>query len=189
MSITMLSLFPTAKSSKTRRYGFSLRAVVLGVIGARSTKWLYKVNAFAVSMRPVQWQEYLYYPSQVTCATEDLMLADLFLNAIMFPLDEQAIVHEGSIEFRGWAYSGGKASLVFLEPGDMTEKHYWTWQLWKIRLPVDASSCAWDLHVTSSSHRIKIYSIKKSKLAKPLEFSLEDQDEYLRATKKYPREP
>lgn len=43
-----------------------MRAVVTGVIGARSAKWLYKINALAEpSLGPVQSQEYLYYTSQI----------------------------------------------------------------------------------------------------------------------------
>jgi len=118
-----------------------------------------------------------------------------------------------------------------VDPDDMTEKHYHAWRLWKIDIPVDAegwlefcvrtwdssnnteptfvrSAWNWDLHVTSSCHRIKLYSVNKTRpatakrlqelhergetfepLTRPLEFSLEDEGEYLTATKKQPREP
>lgn len=47
-------------------HGFPLRVVVTGFIGARSTKWVYRINALEEpSMGPVQRQEYLYYTSQV----------------------------------------------------------------------------------------------------------------------------
>ena len=47
-------------------HGAPLRVVVAGYIGARSCKWLYRINALAEpSMGPVQRQEYLYYTSQV----------------------------------------------------------------------------------------------------------------------------
>lgn len=67
---------------------------------------------------------------------------------------------------------------------------------------------SWDLHVTSSCHRIKVYSVNKSKpqtaerlrlleskshdiheLTKPTEFSLEGEEEYLQAYRANPREP
>jgi sulfite oxidase len=46
-------------------HGFPLRVVVAGYIGARSCKWLTRINALAEpSMGPVQSQEYLYYSFQ-----------------------------------------------------------------------------------------------------------------------------
>ncbi len=48
-------------------HGFPLRAVVTGYIGARSAKWLYRINAIAEpSLAPVQAQEYLYYTQQAS---------------------------------------------------------------------------------------------------------------------------
>ena len=47
-------------------HGYPLRVIVTGYIGARSAKWLYKINALAEpSMGPVQAAEYLYYNQQV----------------------------------------------------------------------------------------------------------------------------
>lgn len=67
---------------------------------------------------------------------------------------------------------------------------------------------SWDLHVTSSCHRIKLYSVNKSKpetakrlgeieergetfepLTRPLEWELEKREDYLAIMRKYPREP
>lgn len=50
-----------------KAHGAPLRLVVAGYIGARSCKWVYKINALAEpSMGPVQQQEYLYFTSQVS---------------------------------------------------------------------------------------------------------------------------
>lgn len=231
-------------------HGAPLRVVVTGYIGARSCKWLYKINALTEpSMGPVQSQEYLYYTAQIgkhnTKYSNGFSIQQMPVSsAIIFPEDKQVIVHSGKITFRGWAYSGGGnwVERVEVSPDggsvwyavdqdDMTEKHYHAWRLWKIDVPVDAegwlefcvrtwdssnnteptfvrSAWNWDLHVTSSCHRIKIYSVNKSRpatakrlaelesrgegiepLSRPIEFALEDTEEYLEAVRKRPREP
>ena len=67
---------------------------------------------------------------------------------------------------------------------------------------------SWDLHVTSSCHRIKIYSVNRSRpetakrlefldskgldilpLTLPIEYELEPEEEYLAKTRERPREP
>lgn len=47
-------------------HGFPVRAVVMGYIGARSCKWLYRIRALRQSSQaPVQSKEYLYFNQQV----------------------------------------------------------------------------------------------------------------------------
>lgn len=47
-------------------HGAPVRAVVMGYIGARSVKWLYRVKAIETpSLAPVQSREYLYFQHQV----------------------------------------------------------------------------------------------------------------------------
>lgn len=46
-------------------HGAPVRAVVMGYIGARSCKWLYRVKAIETpSLAPVQSREYLYFQQQ-----------------------------------------------------------------------------------------------------------------------------
>ncbi|KAG7129050.1 Sulfite oxidase like protein [Verticillium longisporum] len=83
--------------------------------------------------------------------------------------------------------SGDGGSVWYEVPWQkMSTKYFWAWRLWEIDLPVDAegwlefcvrtwdnamntqptyvrSAWNWGLHVTSSAHRIKVYSINKSK--------------------------
>ncbi|KAH8092558.1 Oxidoreductase, molybdopterin-binding domain-containing protein [Phellopilus nigrolimitatus] len=180
-------------------HGAPLRVVVTGYIGARSCKWVYRVNALAEpSMGPVQRQEYLYYTQQI--GKQNAKYSNGFSiqnmpvsSAIIHPTDKQMIVHDGTVKLEGWAYSGSGnwVERVEVSPDgghvwyavpeeNLTEKHYFAWRLWHIELPVDAeggldvrtwdssnntepmfvrSAWNWDLHVTSSCHRIKLYSV------------------------------
>ncbi|KAF9466226.1 Oxidoreductase, molybdopterin-binding domain-containing protein [Collybia nuda] len=233
-----------------KAHGAPLRLVVTGYIGARSCKWVYKINALAEpSMGPVQQQEYLYFTSQIgkqnTKFSNGFSIQQMPVSsAIITPEDKEVIIHDGKITLKGWAYSGGGNWVERVEVSsdggsvwyavnadDMTEKHYHAWRLWKIDVPVDAegwlefcvrtwdssnnteptfvrSAWNWDLHVTSSCHRIKLYSVNTSRpataqrlkdmeaqgvpfepLTRPLEFSPEDVNEYSTAMKRHPREP
>ncbi|GAB7351446.1 hypothetical protein MBLNU459_g2110t1 [Dothideomycetes sp. NU459] len=190
-----------------RIHGYPLRCVVFGYIGARSCKWLTKIRAIeGASLAPVQMKEYLYYTPQVgkqnAAYSNGFSIQDMPVSsAIMSPVDQDQIIHDGKIKLRGWAYSGGGSWPIRVEvSGDggsiwyevpyenLTTKYYHAWRLWEIELPVDAegwlefcvrtwdssmntqptfvrSAWNWDLHVTSSCHRIKIYSINKSRKA------------------------
>lgn len=103
---------------------------------------------------------------------------------------------------------------------NMSTKYYYAWRLWEIDLPVDPegwlefcvrtwdnamntqptyvrSAWNWDLHVTSSCHRIRVYSVNRSKpltaarlkaleehgipltpITKPLPIELETDEQY-----------
>lgn len=75
-------------------------------------------------------------------------------------------------------------------------------------IPYSPSTCSWGLHVTSSCHRIKLYSVNRSRpatkarlalleekkasiedLSKPFEYALEDEEAYVSAYRAHQREP
>ena len=185
-------------------HGYPLRVVVLGYIGARSVKWLYRIKALRdPSPAPVQSREYLYFNSQVgkhnQLYTSGIQIQEMPVSsAIMEPWTKQVVVHRGSIKVKGWAYSGGgrwpervevspDGGFLWYEvpPKNLSKKHKFAWRTWHIDLPLDAegwtelvvrcwdnslntqptlvrSAWNWGLHVTSSCHRIKVFSINKS---------------------------
>jgi sulfite oxidase len=85
--------------------------------------------------------------------------------------------------------SGDGGSIWYEVPQEnMSEKYFYAWRTWWMDLPVDAegwlelvvrcwdnalntqptyvrSAWNWDLHVTSSCHRIKVYSVNKTRPA------------------------
>lgn len=103
-------------------HGYPLRVVVFGYIGARSCKWLARINALAApSTGPVQMKEYLYYTSQVgkhnATYSDGFSIQEMPVSsAIMSPIDKAVIIHDGKITMRGWAYSGG---MVYLPPATL----------------------------------------------------------------------
>ncbi|KAI9730074.1 MAG: hypothetical protein M1834_006066 [Cirrosporium novae-zelandiae] len=220
-------------------HGFPLRTVVFGYIGARSAKWLTRINALPKpSKGPVQMKEYLYYTPQIgkqnSAYSNGLSIQDMPVSsAIMTPSDKSQIVHDGKIHLTGWAYSGGGHFPTRVEvSGDggniwyevpyhnLSQKYFHAWRTWHMDLPVDAegwlelvvrcwddalntqptyvrSAWNWDLHVTSSCHRIKVYSINQTKpatgqrlaelarrglsimpITKPLPYDLESEEAY-----------
>ncbi|KAK5047320.1 hypothetical protein LTR84_006842 [Exophiala bonariae] len=186
-------------------HGFPLRVVVLGYIGARSVKWLYRVKAIeGPSLAPVQSKEYLYFNQQIgkynQKPTDGIQIQEMPVSsAIMSPWTKQVVIHNGSIQCKGWAYSGGGRwperielsadggfSWYAVPNENMSPKHKWTWRTWTYDLPCDVEGWVeivcrcwdnslntqpltvraawnWGLHVTSSAHRISVYSVNKSR--------------------------
>ncbi|KAI4211567.1 MAG: hypothetical protein LQ351_005608 [Letrouitia transgressa] len=186
-------------------HGYPLRVVVLGYIGARSTKWLYRIRAIEnPSPAPVQSKEYLYFNQQVgkhnQRPTDGIQIQEMPVSsAIMSPWTKQVVIHNGKIHCKGWAYSGGGRwpervelssdggfSWYAVPNENLSSKHKWTWRNWEMDLPCDVegwieivcrcwdnslntqplnvrAAWNWGLHVTSSAHRISIYSMNKSR--------------------------
>ncbi|KAL7622677.1 hypothetical protein AAE478_008191 [Parahypoxylon ruwenzoriense] len=186
-------------------HGAPVRVVVMGYIGARSVKWLYRVTAIPEPTRaPVQSREYLYFNQQVGKHnqrwTDGIQIQEMPVSsAIMSPWDKQVVLHEGMIEVKGWAYSGGGRwpervevsadggfSWYDIPAENMSIKHKFAWRTWHTLLPCDVegwieivvrcwdnslntqpieirNAWNWGLHVTSSAHRIRVYSVNKAK--------------------------
>jgi sulfite oxidase len=120
-------------------------------------------------------------------------------SAVMAPLNKQVVIHTGSINCKGWAYSGGGRwpervelsadggfSWYAVPVENISEKQRFAWRTWHFALPCEVegwieivvrcwdnslntqplevrSAWNWGLHVTSSCHRIKIYSVNKKR--------------------------
>ncbi|KAK7974319.1 hypothetical protein PG989_016167 [Apiospora arundinis] len=190
-----------------RIHGYPLRIVVLGYIGARSVKWVYRIKAIKEPSRaPVQSKEYLYFPQQVgkhnLKMTDGIQIQEMPVSsAIMSPWTKQVVIHNGKIRCKGWAYSGGgrwpERVELSMDGGfnwytipleNLSPKRKWTWRTWEFDLPCDVegwieivcrcwdnalntqppdvrTAWNWGLHVTSSCHRVSVYSVNKTRPA------------------------
>lgn len=186
-------------------HGAPVRALVMGYIGARSVKWLYRISAIERPTKaPVQSREYLYFNQQYGKHNQKMIdgiqIQEMPVSsAIMEPLSKQVIIHDGAINCKGWAYSGGGRwpervelsadggfSWYAVPAGNISDKHRWAWRTWNFALPCEVegwieivvrcwdnslntqpleirSAWNWGLHVTSSCHRVKVYSVNKKR--------------------------
>lgn len=142
----------------SRDHGFPLRVVAPGIIGARSVKWLAKVNVFkGKSNSFYQQRDYKLLPPQAN----EHNLADWWdqfpeleeLNVqsvICDPLDGAVINSEQGLLVRGYALSGGGRGIQRVEvkfAGEGQEWHNadlfgvhqapgkkWSWILWSVKI-------------------------------------------------------
>ncbi|KAK5111040.1 hypothetical protein LTR62_005415 [Meristemomyces frigidus] len=221
-------------------HGHPLRVVVMGYIGARSCKWLYRIKAIGPhpSPAPVQSQEYLYFNQQIgkhnQQMTDGIQIQEMPVSsALMMPWQKQVVIHNGSIHCKGWAYSGGGRwpervevsadggfSWYACDVDALSPKRKFAWRIWEIDLPCQVegwieivcrcwdnslntqplnvrAAWNWGLHVTSSAHRISIYSVNNTRertrkrledfakrgvsfapITVPTEWAIQDFDEY-----------
>lgn len=139
-----------------RIHGFPLRTVVCGYIGARSCKWVYRINALQEPSGGPAQKEYLFCSPQMgkhhTTYSNGFSIQDMPVSsAIMIPVDKAVVVHDGHVRVRGWAYSGGGrwpervevsgdgGSIWYEVPQEnCSTKYFFGWRVWWVDLPVDA---------------------------------------------------
>jgi sulfite oxidase len=117
-------------------HGAPLRAVVPGYIGARSVKWLERVE---LRREPSDG----YYQA-TAYRLDDLPLGEVAVNADFLVPDGATRVAAGPVDLRGYAFAGGgrRVARVEVSAGDDgwieaelgEDLGPWAWRLWRARL-------------------------------------------------------
>jgi sulfite oxidase len=131
-------------------HGGPVRAVVPGYIGARSVKWLQRVE-----LRAEPWAGYfqattyrLVAPGVEPGLGVGMELGKVAVNSDVLAPEDGAEVPAGRVEARGYAFAGGRRQVervdVSLDGGrdwrqaDLLEDlGPWAWRLWRIDLDLD----------------------------------------------------
>jgi sulfite oxidase len=131
-------------------HGFPLRAVVPGWIGARSVKWLGRVNVSAeASQNYFQARAYRMLestnPREPRDITAGVALTEVPLNAVILEPLAGAIVPAGPVRVRGWAMGPGMREVAAVDVSMTGGRRWiraeivarsagWTWSLWEATL-------------------------------------------------------
>lgn len=134
-------------------HGAPLRVVVPGYLGARSVKWVRRINVQKeASTNYYQAHAYKIFPSHIHAGNVDwqggLMLGEMSVNAAICAPEAGATVPEGKCEVKGYATAGGNRKVErvdvsidggeswitaeFVQSADDASSNdgRWTWRLW-----------------------------------------------------------
>ncbi len=139
-------------------HGAPVRVVVPGYIGARSVKWLQRIE-----LRRDPWEGYfqetvyrMLAPDAEVAPGNGFPLGIVALNSDVLVPEDGATVAAGPVELRGYAFAGGERHVarvdVSVDAGDawhqaelLSDLGSWAWRTW--RLTVDLPAGAHDIHV------------------------------------------
>jgi sulfite oxidase len=127
-------------------HGGPLRVVVPGFIGARSVKWVSRIELRdAPSENHYQAKAYRWLPAPDTPVETSEMLGELWINVLVTAPAAGARVAAGEVAVAGWAVAAdGVARVEVSGDGGATwqsaelaeETSPWDWRLWSARLPL-----------------------------------------------------
>lgn len=145
-------------------HGFPARIVTPGYIGARSVKWVGKINLLAhPSENYYQSRAYKLFPSHVDAATVDwetgLMLGELSVNGAICQPQTADRLSPGPITISGYAHAGGERHVARVDvstdggknwiEATLDEAHPWSWRFWAVTVDLSGGehqlvARAWD---------------------------------------------
>ena len=143
-------------------HGAPLRVVVPGWIGARSVKWLERVE-----LRAAPWDGFfqatayrLLAPDEKPAPGRGVELGEVAVNSDVLVPDDGAHVPAGRLEVRGYAFAGGERRVVrvdvsadggrsFVRAELLDDLGRWAWRLWRAEVELapgehEIVARAWD---------------------------------------------
>ncbi|HEX2163003.1 MAG TPA: sulfite oxidase [Thermoanaerobaculia bacterium] len=125
-------------------HGGPLRVVVPGYIGARSVKWVERIELRATpSENHYQSRAYRWLPQAETAVETAEMLGELWVTSLLVAPAAGAVLSAGPCEVSGWALAAdGVARVEVSADGGSTwqaaelapEASPWAWRLWRARV-------------------------------------------------------
>jgi len=132
----------------TPAHGAPLRVVVPGYIGARSVKWLERINIQdEPSHNYFQRKAYRLFAPQVRADSvkwdEGLMLGEMSITSVICSHVDHARIAAGVVTIEGYAMTGGDRQIARVDvsydggetwmQAELTnEAQNWSWRLWKV---------------------------------------------------------
>ena len=131
-------------------HGAPVRVVVPGYIGARSVKWLTRIE-----LRSEPWLGYFQHvvyrllaPEQTPGPGIGMQLGLVALNSDVLVPDDGAVVPAGKVEVRGYAFAGGDRYVARVDVSTddghswgeaelLDDLGRWAWRHWSITLDLD----------------------------------------------------
>jgi sulfite oxidase len=131
-------------------HGGPLRVLVPGYVGARSVKWLRRIE-----LRERPWEGYFQHvvyrllpPDGSPAPGAGTALGEVALNADVLVPDDGAQVPAGRLEVRGYAFAGGDRHIVRVDVSTDGGEHWlqaslqedlgrWAWRMWRAEVELE----------------------------------------------------
>jgi sulfite oxidase len=153
-------------------HGAPLRALVPGYVGARSVKWLGRVELLAgISENYFQQRAYKRFPPEVTAQGADWaspeaeVIYEFAVHSVLCDPVEGSRLRRGPQRFSGYAVTSGDLTVERVEisadggrtwmPAELGREEKWCWRLWSATLDLEPGERELVVRATDSCGRVQ----------------------------------